>query len=136
MIVADSNLIAYLLIPGAHSDGAESVLRHDGEWIAPLLWRSEFRNIVTMYMRQNAMTLDQAQATMDKAELLMSDREYAVNSDAVLELTSRTRLSAYDAEFVVLASQTTTKLITTDGRVVKAASGIAVSPQAFLAGRK
>jgi predicted nucleic acid-binding protein len=136
VIVADSNVIAYLLIPGDHSDSAESVLRKDNEWIAPLLWQSEFRNILTMYMRHTAMTIDQAHATMDKAELLMSDREYAVNSDAVLELTSRTRLSAYDAEFVVLASQTNTKLVTTDRRLVKAASGIAISPQAFLAGHK
>lgn len=136
MIVADSNLIAYLLIPGDHTDSAEAVLLHDSEWIAPLLWKSEFRNILTMYMRHASMTIEQAYATMDKAELLMNDREYAVHSDAVLELTSKTSCSAYDAEFVVLASQTNTKLVTTDGRLVKAASGIAISPQTFLGDRK
>ena len=48
MIVADSNLIAYLLIPGDHSSLAEKVFLKDPDWAIPLLCRSEIRNILTL----------------------------------------------------------------------------------------
>lgn len=37
MIVADTNLIADLLIEGEHTEQAESILNTDSEWVAPHL---------------------------------------------------------------------------------------------------
>ncbi len=57
MIVADTNLIAYLLIPGQKTALAQAVFQQDPAWIAPFLWRSEFRNIPALYMRQSQLAL-------------------------------------------------------------------------------
>ena len=88
MIVADSNLIAYLLIPGDNSALADAIFRKDPEWAVPMICRSEVRNILTLYMRRQAMSLLQAKATMERAESLWRNREFAVPSDDVLDLTS------------------------------------------------
>ena len=37
MIVADSNLIAYLLIPGAWNALADKILLKDADWAVPLV---------------------------------------------------------------------------------------------------
>ena len=70
MIVADSNLIAYLLIPGAKSALAERIITRDRDWAVPLLCRSEVRNILALYMRHEGMTVSQAKSTMERAESL------------------------------------------------------------------
>jgi len=56
VIVVDSNVIAYLYLPGDHTASAEALLEQDADWAAPLLWRSEFRNILAGYMRRKALT--------------------------------------------------------------------------------
>ena len=43
MIVVDTNLLVYLLVPSGLTAQAEAVFEQDSQWIAPLLWRSEFR---------------------------------------------------------------------------------------------
>ena len=132
MIVADSNLIAYLMIPGEKSAISDAVLERDPEWATPLIWRSELRNILTLYMRHREMTLSQAQQTMSRAEKLCAPCEYALPSDLVLELTAMTNLSAYDAEFVVLAKQLGANLVTFDKKILKEMPGLAVEPEWFI----
>ena len=131
MIVADSNLIAYLLIPGAWNALADKILLKDADWAVPLLCRSEVRNILTLYMRREGMSLVQAQRTMEKAELLWRNKEFAVPSAAVLELTARHNVTAYDCEFVVLAKQLGVSLVTFDKPVRKACPTIAIDPEEF-----
>ena len=132
MIVADSNLIAYLLIPGDKSELADAVLLKDADWAVPLICRSEIRNILTLYMRHEGMSLAQGRTTMEKAERLWNGREYAVPSDDVLELTYRHDVTAYDGEFVVLAKQLGIPLVTFDKAVRKAFPALALSAEDFL----
>ncbi len=47
MIVVDSNVLAYCYISiPKFSDAAKALLAADSNWKAPMLWRSEFRNIL------------------------------------------------------------------------------------------
>ncbi len=132
MIVVDSNIIAYLMIPSDRTKEIEKLLLKDSEWIAPLLWRSEFRNILTLYMKQSQMSLILAEQTIARAENLLSEREYGVLSSDVLVLTYEKSLSAYDAEYVVLAINFGVPLITVDKKLLKEASEYAVSPTKYL----
>jgi len=132
MIVADSNLIAYLLISGEKTPLAEQVLLKDRAWAAPLLCRSEIRSILTQYMRHENMSLVQSNITMDMAERILGGREYAVPSHEVLQVTFHENISAYDAEFVVLAKQLEVPLVTFDQKVLKTFPRIAVSAVDFL----
>jgi predicted nucleic acid-binding protein len=132
MIVADSNLIAYLLIPGDKSAWADEVLLKDADWAVPLICRSEIRNILTLYMRHEGMSLAQARRTMERAEALWSSREFAVPSDDVLELTFHHNITAYDGEFVALAKQLGVPFVTFDKRVRKAFPALAIAAEEFL----
>jgi len=131
VIVADTNLIAYLLIPGQWSATAEAVLRRDPAWAAPLLWRSELRSVLTLAERRHNLDLSETLAIMEEAERLMKGNEFQVNSAEVLRLTSACRCSSYDCEFVVLAQDLEVPLVTSDREILAAFPGIAVSLKAF-----
>lgn len=70
MIVVDSNILAYLYLPGEHTAAAEALLASDGVWAAPLLCRSQFRNILAGYLRRGALGFEQACALQEEAESL------------------------------------------------------------------
>jgi|WetSurMetagenome_2_1015567.scaffolds.fasta_scaffold46333_3 predicted nucleic acid-binding protein len=133
MIVADSNLIAYLLIPGDKSALADEVFCKDADWAVPLLCRSEIRNILALYMRQEGMSLSQARITMEKAETLWRSREFAVPSDDVLGLTFHHNITAYDGEFVVLAQTLGVPFVTFDKPLRIAFPNVAIAAEDFLA---
>lgn len=120
MIVVDTNVVAYLYLPGAHTANAEALLERDPEWAAPVLWRSEFRNILAGYMRRRTITFEQAHRLQREAESLLSGSEFEVDSLTVLELVRDSDCSAYDCEFVALAKKLDTELITLDGKLLRA----------------
>ncbi len=60
MIVVDTNVLAYLYLPGDYTTDAEALLKQDSKWAAPPLWRSEFRNILAGYIRRKTLTFEQA----------------------------------------------------------------------------
>jgi predicted nucleic acid-binding protein len=118
VIVVDTNVLVYLLVPGEHTEQAERVFLRDPLWAAPLLWRSEFRNVLAVYMRRRLLSLDQALQLTGNAEILMQGREYEISSALVLSLVAGTRCSAYDGEFVALAQDLGLPLVTSDARLL------------------
>ena len=133
MIVADTNLLIYLYVQGQRTQESEAVLQQDAVWTAPLLWRSEFRNVLIRLVRTDALQLEKALAIIDEAERWLTGHEYSVVSRQVLELASRSGCSAYDCEFVALAQDLEVPLVTNDRQILKAFPTIAVSPSAFMA---
>lgn len=120
MIVVDSNVIAYLYLPGEFTEAAEALLQREPEWAAPPLWRSEFRNIIAGYVRRGMLTFEQATSLQAEAEALMDGFEFDVHSPEVLALVRDSECSAYDCEFVALAARLGTKLVTMDKKLLKA----------------
>jgi predicted nucleic acid-binding protein len=120
MIVVDSNVLAYLYLPGDRTAEAEALLERDPDWAAPLLWQSEFRNILAGYLRRKAITFDQACSVQCEAESLLAGSEFEVESKTVLELVRESDCSAYDCEFVALAIQLGTTLVTEDKKLLRA----------------
>jgi predicted nucleic acid-binding protein len=126
VIVVDSNVLAYLYLPGDHTAAAESLLQRQPDWAAPVLWRGEFRNILAGYLRRGTLTFDQAFSLQGEAESLMAGTEYEVDSLGVLELVRDSDCSAYDCEFISLAKTLGTTLVTMDRKLLRAFPRIAV----------
>ena len=126
MIVVDSDILAYLHLPGVYTAQAASLLETDSEWVAPILWRSELRNVLTGHMRRGGLGVEEARRLQWEAEDLMSGAEYDVDSGSVLELAARSGCSAYDCEYVALARQLALKLVTMDQEVLRAFPEVAI----------
>ncbi|HEY9192678.1 MAG TPA: type II toxin-antitoxin system VapC family toxin [Methyloversatilis sp.] len=120
MIVVDSNVLAYLYLPCEHTAAAEALLEHDPDWVAPILWRSEFRNILAGYLRRKSISFEQACSLQCEAESLLEGAEYEVDSRSVLELVRDSDCSAYDCEFIALAVKLDTRLVTLDKKLLRA----------------
>ncbi|PSB05974.1 VapC toxin family PIN domain ribonuclease [Pleurocapsa sp. CCALA 161] len=131
MIVADTNLIAYLMIEGDFTPQAELVYQLDSNWIAPYLWRSEFRNILALYLRKNYLSMAEAKTIMAQAEALMKNKEFELDSASILEMIENSTLSAYDCEYVVLAKKLGINLITNDKKILKSFPDLAVSLESY-----
>ena len=118
--MADFTVLVHLYLPGEYTAEAEALLESDPEWAAPVLWRSEFRNVLAGYMRRKTLAFDQAYAVQCEAENLLAGSEFEVDSHAVLELVRDSECSAYDCEFVALAVKLNTKLVTMDKKALRA----------------
>ena len=132
MIVVDTNIIGYLFFSSERSEMAERTLGKDRDWTAPVLWRSEFRNVLALYMRKGIVNLPQAQQMMTAAMDLLQGREYEVSSYEVLRLASESHCSAYDCEFVAVASELKIPLITVDKQVLRTFPAVTVSLHEFV----
>lgn len=131
MIVVDTNVIAYLLIDGEHTAASRRVFAHDPEWCAPLLWRSELRNVLALYLRRGSMTLEQATALQEAAEGLLARREYIPRSRDVLALAAASGRSVYDCEFVATAQRVGVPLVTSDRQLRRAFPALTESLESF-----
>ena len=125
MIVVDTNVLAYLLLPGPKTSLAEALLLDQPRWAAPPLWRSEWRNVLSTYLRRDLLQLSEAVALMQRAEVLLAGQDEPVASEQVLQLAHSSRCSAYDCEFVATARQLGVPLVTEDRAVLAAFPDVA-----------
>lgn len=120
MIVVDTNVLAYLYLEGEFTPAAEELLIREPVWAAPVLWRSEFRNVLAGSMRRGLLSLEEAAALQQEAESLLEGAEYEPDSRLVLELVDASACSAYDCEFVALAVRLDTRVVTMDRQLLRA----------------
>ncbi|MGD0388911.1 MAG: type II toxin-antitoxin system VapC family toxin [Tepidisphaeraceae bacterium] len=135
MIVADTNLIAYLLIGGPNTPLAEAVLRREKVWVAPPLWWHEFLNVVATTVRQNLLSEDRALVVLAEAPLFVRSYDHERPWD-VLRLSVETRLATYDCEFAVLARRLMVRLVTADKALLNAVPDVAISMEDFVSAKQ
>ena len=83
MIVVDTNVIGYFYLSSEYSVLAEQLFMKNSSWSAPMLWRSEFRNVLSFYVRKEIITLQDAIQIFETAESLLQHNEYEINSSQV-----------------------------------------------------
>lgn len=131
MIAVDTNVLVYLWLPSPKTAVAEKIYYTDPLWIAPVLWRSEFRNVVSQYLKRG-VPFDLVLESIDKAENLMRGNELQVSSGEIMDLVKLSGCSAYDCEFVHVALMRSVPLITFDQMVLSKFPDIAVDPLKFI----
>lgn len=132
MIVADTNIITYLLLPTTFTSSVDSLYKIDPDWAAPSLWKSEFRNVLALYLRKKIITLEKALQLQDIAESIMTQNEFDISSPQVLALVEQSNCSSYDCEFIALANQLNIQLVTQDKQILKEFPSGAISVSNFL----
>jgi len=128
VIVVDVNVLAYLFIDGPQTARAEALLHGDPEWAVPLLWRSEFRSVLSGYLRRGEVNRATAIQMAESAGSIVEGREYPVEHEAVVDVLLASRLSAYDAEYVAAARRLGVPLYTWDRGLLEAFPEVARRP--------
>jgi predicted nucleic acid-binding protein len=127
MIAVDTNVIAYLLLPGPYSGAADQLRSADGDWIAPPLWRSEFRNVLNLARRSSRLDLPAALSLLELADEVMRRADTPPDPRRVMQLAEQSGCTTYDCEFVEVAERRGLPLYTADRKVLQAFPGIARS---------
>ena len=126
MIVVDTNVMVYLLTGTGRGEAAASLLAADPEWAAPPILLSELRNVVVGFFRRGQIQKRDALGICEEAESVLGNRVASVPASPVLEAAIQGKMSAYDAEFVVLARRLGVPLITADQAILDGAPDVAV----------
>jgi predicted nucleic acid-binding protein len=131
MIVVDTNVIAGMWVPNDMDELVYKVLNKDDDWVAPLLWRSEFRNVLSIYLRRAILEFPVILQAIEEAEELMAVNEFDVNSTQVMSLVSESICSAYDCEFVAFADDLNVPIVTFDKKILREFPNISIHPEVF-----
>ena len=134
MIVVDVNTIAYLWIPGEMTGFAEKTLERDNAWVSPILWKSEFRNILAQYLRRGLIPFKTVQRCLEGAESQMSGHEYIIPSSLIMRKVTESNCSAYDCEYMALADDLGIKLVTSDRQILNEFPETTISLKSFARG--
>ena len=119
MIVVDTNIIAYLWLPNDRRAEVRALLESYSRWFAPILWRSEYRNILAGYLRRGQLGIEDAQRAYAGAAGLLRGNERMPTAESVLDLIATTDLSSYDCEFVAVANTLQIPLATADRKILR-----------------
>jgi len=131
VIVVDSNVLAARNLTSVQTRAAEQVEELDPLWIAPPLWRYEFQNILAKTIWARQLTPEAAMAAWRTISTQMAENEHEPSPEKVIELSSRYRITGYDANFIALAMEMGVMCVTEDGELQRMFPGIAVSMKDF-----
>lgn len=126
MIVVDTNVLVYLCTESPHRSAAEAWFRRDPDWRVPTLALTETANVLLGMVRRGTLNVESAVLALE----VLDSRLVRVSACAparVLGAAAEWGLSAYDAEFVLAASDLGVQLVTHDAAILRACPGVAVA---------
>jgi predicted nucleic acid-binding protein len=134
LIVLDTSVAVSWVLPDEQGDTTQSLKRNAVEdaqiqlIVPPIFW-PELANVLAVAVQRSWVSTDWAKAALG-ALVAFDIAEYKIEPLNNLLAAISDRLSAYDAQYVVLAQQTAGILWTLDQRLAKAARdrGIPVAP--------
>ena len=88
--------------------------------------------MLTAYLRREAMSREQIVEILDAADQALAGSEHIIADQLVLDVVEASTLTAYDAEFVALASALSVALVTADKSILKAFPDRAITMEAFV----
>lgn len=127
LIVADTNVVAYLVIGDAQTTKAEDVRRRDGDGQVPSLFPHEWLSVVTRYVRSGLLSRDDALRVYKRGMSAVSVDDAVPDPLRILNLHLASDCTSYDCEFVEAAESRRVQLVTEDQQVLTAFPGLAVS---------
>ena len=127
MLLVDTNVVAYLLIEGDHTEAAQELHARDSDWRSEAFLLVEFTNVLVSSIARKRMTVSMAEAFLAKVFSLFDGKLGRIPHASVLAIATRHRVSAYDARFLSLADQLGSRLITEDARLRAAAPALTQS---------
>ncbi|HEX6030454.1 MAG TPA: type II toxin-antitoxin system VapC family toxin [Tepidiformaceae bacterium] len=133
MIVVDTQVVVYVTIDGPLSELAERVLNRDADWVAPILWRSEYFNVLAGQLRRGSILPSDALGyARDAAAVIRTQVE--PEPESLIQLITQSRCTAYDLEYVAVAHSLGIPLVTNDQQILRDFPTIAVSLESFAPG--
>ena len=117
MIVIDVNVIVYLLSETPQRESARQVYERDSDWLVPPLWRHEMLNVLATLTRQDVLDVSSALTVWRNALGLLEMREQQPDMENALALAVDHRISAYDAQYVELATSLGVLLVSEDKKL-------------------
>lgn len=131
MIAVDTQIIVYHFLPGEKSELTENLLRKDSNWITSPLWKYEFRNVLAGFLRKRLLSSIDAIRISEEAELFFNNREVHTSPAKIVELIEKYPCTGYDLEFLAVAQEMGTKLVTNDKEIIRYIPEVAVSLDEF-----
>lgn len=131
LIVVDANVLAYSIIEGTLTPLALEVRQRDPHWRLPGIWRHEILNIFTTYVRQGGLSKEKAVKALEDVYAHLIPHEVELGPIETLEMALHHKISAYDAQYVLLARKLGVPCVTEDRALRHAAPQLTVSMEGF-----
>ena len=136
MIVADANLLVYLLVSGPLTPVALRVRAREKIWVVPSLTSHELLNVLARHVARGDIQRDEAARAWRRAFSMVEVSVLRPDPIAILNMAEQSNCSTYDLEYVWLARELDLPLVTADTELLKAYPAIAVSLENFAAGAR
>jgi predicted nucleic acid-binding protein len=121
VLLVDTNIVAYLLIHGTHTEAAQELRQRDSDWRSEAFLLVEFTNVLASSIASRRMSVPLARDFLAKATTLLDGKLIRIAHASALSMAFGYHVTAYDARFLALAQQLGLRLITEDAKLRAAA---------------
>lgn len=130
MLLVDTNIVFSLLVRNTPwFESARALYARDSDWRTESHALAEISNVLSRYVRVRELTAAQALSVMAQADERLRPRLLSVGAVEALRVALKHRVSAYDARFLLCATEMGVKLVTEDAKLRNAAPRLTQSLQ-------